>query len=330
MLSAKLLGIALITGVVSGCASVTAVPLNIDGTKKKDGKDQDLVAGIRYYMPKPYLLITELPVAPTPPANSGNNNNGGGGGRGGAGGAHGADAAAGDQTQGQSTNTGNGNSPTASPPAAGATDTSFAASMVSYNVKLVYLPDYASPMALTMNTGLFGTVSAGPALQDGWMLTGVSQSADSGVANTLTAVASIASALTGGGAGAGGGTKGGGGGLPAEAATQSSDAATQMLKSLPSTIPGFTEQQTGTLKSLLQRLATVQPSAGSASQTTWGPNVLQPGLYEFRYDTAGTLFGLVPIMVFCNDGARFSTFTPATAGQPAGITYPKCGTGRTS
>src|SRR5258708_3253313 len=56
---------------ISRCASVNAVPLRQGGTPPWScflgfGK----AGGFRYYMPKPYLLITELPGVPTPPATS--------------------------------------------------------------------------------------------------------------------------------------------------------------------------------------------------------------------------------------------------------------------
>jgi hypothetical protein len=68
--------------------------------------------------------------------------------------------------------------------------------------KLIYLPDYNRPMAISESPGLFGTVTMGASLQDGWMLTSLQGSGDSKTAETLTAAASLVSALAGGGAGA--------------------------------------------------------------------------------------------------------------------------------
>jgi hypothetical protein len=69
-------------------------------------------------------------------------------------------------------------------------------------LKLVYLPDQTKPMAMSVRTGLFGTASMKPALQDGWMLTSLDASADSKTAETLTAIASLMSSVSTGGASA--------------------------------------------------------------------------------------------------------------------------------
>jgi hypothetical protein len=84
-------------------------------------------------------------------------------------------------------------------------DTSFMAATPQYMVKLIYLPDLAHPMAMSENTGLFGTSEMKPVLQDGWMLTSLDATADSKVAETLTAVAAIAGAAMGTGSGGGAG-----------------------------------------------------------------------------------------------------------------------------
>lgn len=66
-------------------------------------------------------------------------------------------------------------------------------------------------MTITESTGLFGTVSTQLTLQNGWMLTGVQNSADSKTAETISAVASLVSAFGGGGAKSSGGSKAVGG-----------------------------------------------------------------------------------------------------------------------
>jgi hypothetical protein len=91
-----------------------------------------------------------------------------------------------------------GSSPPPTP--SSAADVSFSASTPQYTIRLVYLPDYSHPMAMSMHSGLFGTASFAPALQDGWMLTSLQASGDNKVAETLTAVGSIVSAIKGGGA----------------------------------------------------------------------------------------------------------------------------------
>src|SRR5262245_5782218 len=40
-----------------GCAGVTVTPLDVDGAKK-DGA----ASGLRYYLPRPYLLVVKLPA----------------------------------------------------------------------------------------------------------------------------------------------------------------------------------------------------------------------------------------------------------------------------
>lgn len=59
---------------------------------------------------------------------------------------------------------------------------------------LVMLPDKSEEYAITMNTGLWGTASAKPTLQDGWNLTGLDASADSKTAEVLGSIASILTA----------------------------------------------------------------------------------------------------------------------------------------
>lgn len=40
---------------LAGCAGVTVQALNVEGTAKSGQP------GLRYYMPRPYLLVTQLP-----------------------------------------------------------------------------------------------------------------------------------------------------------------------------------------------------------------------------------------------------------------------------
>jgi hypothetical protein len=189
------------------CAKVSAVPLDPSGIDAIPGA----TPGFRYYMPRPYLLVTKLPSEapaggapksvsiqpfcdptktecpkndqPPPPGAS-----------------KGAAPKNGTSKDGNSTDTGSSgktetpgqqNAPAAAPP----TDTSFMASTATYMVKLVYLPDYSRPMAVNMDSGLLGVTSIQLTLQDGWMLTNVSANSDnSKTADVLTAAIS---ALTG-------------------------------------------------------------------------------------------------------------------------------------
>jgi hypothetical protein len=185
------LGIVLVTTLV-GCAGVRVTPLNPDGTVASGAKE-----GMRYYMPAPYLLVARIPPVPSPPSASQN-------------GTESQDLA--DEAEEQTKATKNPK-PTKSPsdnaepstaPASGApsSNTSFLASTPQYMLKLVYLPDKTRPMAVSVRTGLFGTASMKPGLQDGWMLTSLDASADSKTAETLSAIASLVGSATTAGAGA--------------------------------------------------------------------------------------------------------------------------------
>ena len=168
---------------LSACASINAVPLTADGTSALPGAEK----GFRYYLPRPYLLVTELPATasaasgpkivnpPGPPAPKGfkippGAAPGGKGGAGPGGGDGGAATAGADGSDSSQKNT-----PQQTGQASNATTNSgFSASTPTYSIKLIYLPDYSRPMAVTMSTGMFGTASMQLTLQDGWMLTNVS------------------------------------------------------------------------------------------------------------------------------------------------------------
>lgn len=162
---------------LTGCAKVQVQPLKADGTRS------GAVPGVRYYLPMPYLLVTELPVAETAPALPP---------------AKAQPAPGGAPAKEDAPDP--GGSPTATSPA-GASNTSFSAATPQYVLKLIYLPDLEHPMALTASSG-FGTAQMTPTLQDGWMLTSLSASSDSKVAETLTALGSALTGLKGPAAGA--------------------------------------------------------------------------------------------------------------------------------
>ena len=272
---------------LTSCASVTAVPLMANGMP--DGTTK----GLRYYLPKPYILVTELPVpAPAPQAARGTQGQGGAAGAGAAGG-----NGSGKDQSGKSSD-----SPQATTPTAPATDTSFSASMANYSVKLIYLPDYNHPMALQEESGLFGNVSLAPTFQDGWMLTSLSSLNDSGGAAALAAVASLVGSAVGGGA-SGGATK-----VASTKKTQTTPGVNIAGKNTPT----VTVENGSTTTSLLP----IPP--------IWGENVLPAGLYAFDYNSLqagpnlpvlgqtprdqqpgiGELHGLKPLMFFCAEGAE--------------------------
>ncbi|MGN8000134.1 hypothetical protein [Sphingomonas sp. 22176] len=200
---------------LSGCASVTFKQLNPDLSVRADAPE-----GAIYYMPKPYLMVAQLPLAepavvppavvppaavPAPPPKPKN-------------------AKKGDEAGGKDQwPSAFGNKPAPGgadeKPAASAdgvalvagTDQSFGGSSQGYIMKIVYLPDMRRPMSISMKSG-FGTSSVKPTFQNGWMLTGFDASADSKTSELLTALAPLITAYktpakaggdaTGGGAGA--------------------------------------------------------------------------------------------------------------------------------
>lgn len=222
----SLIGCAVVSSLCA-CASIDSIPLNADGTAASG------VHGVRYYLPKPYLLVTELPSAPNPISKTANPGNpaplaaGGGGHGGGGGGGDGGGGNGGGQQGGNS----QGTQPQTAAPSSSPADTSFSATMAQYAVKIVYLPDFSHPYALQMSAGLFGTASFAPSLTDGWMLTSLNGSSDN--SSMLSAIAS----MVGGGGSSGGG---GGGGKTAAGAAAAGAAA---LAAVPPAAAADTEWQ---------------------------------------------------------------------------------------
>ncbi len=175
-----------LSAVVAGCASVTAVPVDpATGQAKKDGAH-----GIPYFLPRPYLLVTEVPVdTPAVPTDKGDGKGGGA-----------ADKGAGIDKKPAATDDGSGTAPSPT------SDQSFGMFTKQYGVKLIYLPDYEHPMVLRQRAG-FGSTTLKPTLQNGWMMTALDSSADSKTAETLASIGTILSATHGGGSGGTGGQK---------------------------------------------------------------------------------------------------------------------------
>jgi hypothetical protein len=306
---------------LAGCgAKVDSTPLRPDGTV-----DTSKASGIRYYLPKPYLLITELPEKLA--SGTGNPNPNGtklGAGAGGGPGGGGAKTGTGEQSQGPS-----GSQPQSSTPTATASNTSFSASTADYSVKLVYLPDYSQPMALTMRAGLFGSVSMAPTLQDGWMLTGMTGSGDN------TAAATLLASVLGGGSSTASGTAAGAAKTAAKAAAlgatvaqvspaMSNDQLAQLGRQIgqgallappPQVLNALKPSQLVALLGGIASGLSTGPSAAQLPSIPWGKNVLPAGLYELVYAPAsagngGQLTGLRAVAYFCNTGV-----VPATASQ---------------
>ena len=323
--------IAVSLAALSGCATITAVQVDADGKQVTDAAE-----GIRYYLPRPYLLVTELPVSPqssTSPTGAATKS--------------GDDSSKGSSPQ----NSTSSSQPQTAAPASSTADTSFSATMASYSVKLIYLPDYKHAMALKISAGAFGSISSSPTLQDGWMLTGASSSIDSGTSAALTAVAGLA---TGGGSSSKGSSAKG-----AVAPTNTDDAPKSINSNNPAlkdfgtvklisygqqvgegTAPAPSDAELKPLtKAQLETFVAAVTSGANAratstnSQITWGPSVLPPGLYafEFDYETTGnsrpsgqvsgasSYLGLIPLMYFCKEGIVMPT--PGSAADQKKLTY---------
>jgi hypothetical protein len=73
-----------------------------------------------------------------------------------------------------------------------------AGSKVSCEAKIIWLPDRSEEYAISMNSGLWGSSSAKPQLQDGWNLTSLDASADSKTAEVLNGFAAVLKSLPAG------------------------------------------------------------------------------------------------------------------------------------
>lgn len=193
---------------LAGCAGVSVQQLNADLTAKPGTPK-----GAVYYLPKPYLLVAELP-ADTPlagPVQTGDlgSTGTGSGGTGGSTGQPGGTARSGFDQDAPGADEDDKKTEGAGGAAAApaGTDQSFLAQTKAYVVKLIYLPDMRRPLSISAHAGLFGQVSMAPVLQNGWMLTSLETSADSKMAEVLGSIASVISAVKTPGGGGGDGAK---------------------------------------------------------------------------------------------------------------------------
>jgi hypothetical protein len=188
-------------GVLASCARISDIPLESDGVTPIPGA----APGIRHYLARPYLLVVELPASA---ANTGNPSGtaprdvppppgfhapppGAGPGPG-----TGSTQNPGSQTQKQAPANNDSSNTPQSPP----DNTSFVANTGTYWVKVIYIPDYSHPMALTMDTGLFGLASANISLQNGVILTSASLNVDNTKAGDVATALIQAVATMGAGA----------------------------------------------------------------------------------------------------------------------------------
>jgi hypothetical protein len=137
-------------------------------------------------MPKPYLLVTQIPNDNRSGKGNDQKNSNSGENRG-----PGSAANTGTKTTDTDTK-GGGTSPSPT------SDLSYQLGNSIYLLKLVYLPDMSKTMAINIVPGIFGTSSAQPTLQDGWMLTSMQASSDN--TKALDDFTSIATAILGSGA----------------------------------------------------------------------------------------------------------------------------------
>jgi hypothetical protein len=158
---------------MAGCG-ISVIPLKADGQKSGE------VEGVRYYLPKPYLLVVRVPK----------------------------DAESGEEMKvdgdkkPKPQDKEKPEKPDGDPGGtSGGGNTSFQKDTKTYSVKLIYLPDYCHPMAIQQNTWLWGSSQMKPTLQDGWMLTSLDAASDSKTAETITAMAALVSAVKGAGSG---------------------------------------------------------------------------------------------------------------------------------
>ena len=169
---------------LTSCSRVIVLPLDPDG-KKLD----DVQQGVRYYLPKPYLLVTEVlgdgdPSQVESKANPGTSEKGNA-----TNSTHSSDTRSKDKPEGAKVPP-NTNIPASTP----SSNTSFTMLTNNYQIKLIYLPDFSKPMAIYIPFSVFGSATMKPTLQDGWMLTGLEATSDTKTSETITAMASLVTA----------------------------------------------------------------------------------------------------------------------------------------
>ena len=131
--------------------------------------DDHTIDGFRYFLPKPYLLVTNLTTAATPAPAKADNGKGDSGEKGV------KDSA--DKFKGKPDDGG------ASPAPPNSTIT----------VQLLWLPDTKEEYAVVMKGHSIGTFEGKLQLDNGWMLTSVNEKSDAKVAETLTAFSGLLS-----------------------------------------------------------------------------------------------------------------------------------------
>ena len=153
-------GVFVVSSIITGCGGrfiVKPVAQNSSGD------------GFRYYLPKPFLMVTSMVIAQD-------------------------EAASAAAKPGDSNTADSKGSPTTPKPKA-LDDAKAASPGTVVNVKLLWLPDTAHPYSIKTGGIGIGTFKGGLQLSNGWMLTNVSQESDAKVAETITAVSGLISSV---------------------------------------------------------------------------------------------------------------------------------------
>ncbi len=146
---------------LTACTTVSITPVDKDGTAIDKGVD-----GVTFYRPKPYLLIT----------------------------------ATSNDTKEISEDSEKNNTPQIkkSKEIKKHSDNLTLANC-NYQIKLIYLPDFSHGYVISVNNWwrMFGTATMAPQLENGWMLKSLNSKVDSKTPETISAVAELATAVTG-------------------------------------------------------------------------------------------------------------------------------------
>ena len=172
---------------LSGCASVQISKVPASQTPKIG----DSVEGIRFYQPRPYLLVTKG-VPPVQSVSEGGGGQPGDGGKQGAGGNQGDGSKKGKATGGKQSATGKKGSGGDDPAPSSYTPNQL-------YVQLIWLPDMNVSYAVNPKSGI-GTLDTSMQLKDGWQLTQFGGKIDTKVPETITALGSLLGAIRKGGA----------------------------------------------------------------------------------------------------------------------------------
>ena len=128
-------------------------------------KSESTAPGFRYYLPKPYLLVTNMNVA----ADTGTSSS----------------PKPSDTTPPKTTSESHEKEVSAP-----LTDLDQSAGTVM-TVKIIWLPDTSAPYSVTIAGAKLGSFKGGLQLTNGWMLTNVNEESDAKVAETMSAFASL-------------------------------------------------------------------------------------------------------------------------------------------